>query len=68
MDIEDFWTCKSLESVKIGNNHINATNAPTLESSAIPDNVTEIGVPSASLSAYQTATNWSYFAGKMVGV
>lgn len=45
-------------------------NPPTLaNSSAIPDNDTLIiEVPSASLDAYKTATNWSIFADKMVGV
>ena len=45
-------------------------NPPTLaNSSAIPDNDTLIiEVPSASLEAYKTATNWSNFADKMVGI
>ena len=45
------------------------TTPPTLAStSSIPSNVTKIEVPADSLTAYQTATNWSNFADKMVGV
>lgn len=49
--------------------HILPTTPPTLGStSSIPSNVTTIEVPADSLEAYKTATNWSNFADKMVGV
>ncbi len=50
-----FYGCSSLTSITI-----NATMPPTLGSSAIPSNVTNIYVPSASVSVYQTA--WSSYS------
>ena len=49
--------------------HFLSTTPPTIGSnsfSGIPSDC-KIYVPSASLSAYQTATNWSTYASKMVG-
>lgn len=48
---------------------IKVTTPPTLaNTSAIPDNVETIYVPSESVDAYKTATNWSSFADKIVGI
>lgn len=47
---------------------LNATTPPTLaDTNAISTATTTIYVPTASLEAYQTATNWSEFADIMVG-
>lgn len=46
---------------------IKATTPPALANiNAIPDNVTTIYIPAGTLSAYQSATNWSSFASKFV--
>lgn len=58
------YYCKALKSV-----HIKATTPPTVGSSLF-SGVTDdlmIYVPEESLSDYQTATNWSAYASKMVG-
>ena len=49
--------------------HIQATTPPTLGTSAFTNIVSDckIYVPSASLSTYQSATNWSTYASYMVG-
>jgi hypothetical protein len=49
--------------------HISATTPPTLSSGALGGIASDciIYVPSASLSAYQSATNWSTYASQMVG-
>lgn len=52
-----FFGCTSLTSITI-----NAITPPTLGSSAIPSNVTNIYVPSASVSAYQAASGWSSYS------
>jgi len=46
------------------------TTPPTLGYVALPalSNISAIYVPSASLSAYQSASGWSNYASKMVGV
>lgn len=49
--------------------HVKPTTPPSLSSNvfqSIP-NTMKIYVPSASLSAYQSATNWSTYASQMVG-
>lgn len=60
-----FYYCNSVAEY-----HLLPTTPPTLANtnafSGIPDDC-KIYVPSASLSAYQTATNWSTYASKMVG-
>ena len=63
IDGSAFRSCSKLREV-----HVKATTPPTLGSSAIPSNTNlVIYVPSASLSAYQSASNWSSYASKMVG-
>ena len=52
--------------------HFKSTTPPTLASTNAFDNMTDFGgkiiyVPSASLSAYQSAQNWSTYASYMVG-
>lgn len=52
--------------------HFKSTTPPTLNSTSAFSNMTDFGgkkiyVPSASLSAYQTASNWSTYASYMVG-
>ena len=52
--------------------HFKATTVPTLSNTNAFDNMTDFGgkkiyVPSAKLSAYQTAENWSTYASYMVG-
>lgn len=52
--------------------HFKATTPPTLNSTNAFNSMTDFGgkkiyVPSASLSAYQTANNWSTYASYMVG-
>ena len=60
-----FYNCYAIAEY-----HFLPTTPPTLSNtnafSGIPDDCI-IYVPSASLSAYQTATNWSTYASKMVG-
>lgn len=55
--INAFSHCTSLTSITI-----NATTPPTLGSSAIPSNVTNIYVPSASVSRYRSASGWSSYS------
>lgn len=45
-----------------------ATNPPGLDGTAIPTTVTDIYVPDASVSAYQSATNWTRYASKIKGI
>ena len=52
--------------------HFTATTPPTLSNTNAFSNMTDFGgkkiyVPAASLSAYQSATNWSTYASYMVG-
>ena len=52
--------------------HFKSTTPPTLSSTNAFNNMTDYGgkkiyVPSASLSSYQTASNWSTYASYMVG-
>lgn len=57
-----FYGCSGLTTITI-----KATTPPALANiNAIPDNVTTIYIPAGTLSAYQTATNWSSFASKFV--
>ena len=62
-----FSSCRSLYEW-----HFKSTTPPTLNSTNAFSNMTDFGgkkiyVPSASLSAYQTAQNWSTYASYMVG-
>lgn len=57
-----FNYCDAMRSVTIL-----ATTPPKLSgTNAIPSNVTTIYIPNGTLSAYQTATNWSSFSSKFV--
>ena len=56
-----FSDCSSLTTITI-----KATIPPTLGSSAIPSNVTNIYVPSGSVSAYQSA--WSSYSSKISAI
>lgn len=59
-----FQNCTSLTSVTI-----NATTPPTLGSSAFDNgNNCPIYVPSASVSAYKSATNWSSYASRIKAI
>lgn len=59
---EAFYGCTNLTEMTIL-----AATPPTLSSTnAIPSNVTTINIPAGTLSAYQSATNWSSFASKFV--
>ena len=62
-----FGNCRSIEEW-----HFSATTPPSLANTSAFTHMTDFGgkkiyVPSASLSAYQTATNWSTYASYMVG-
>ena len=63
-----FRACSSLQEI-----HFLSTTPPTMENSGSDSPFYEtpssmvIYVPSASLSAYQSATNWSVYASQMVG-
>ena len=59
-----FQNCLSMREY-----HFQSTTPPELEADALSGMMTncKIYVPSASLSAYQSATNWSNYASKMVG-
>ena len=60
--VDAFNGCISLNEMTIL-----ATTPPTLSStSAIPSATKKIYIPAGTLSAYQTATNWSSFASKFV--
>jgi hypothetical protein len=63
-----FANCSSMQEI-----HFLSTTPPTMENSGsgspfhkTPSSMV-IYVPSASLSAYQSATNWSVYASQMVG-
>ena len=58
-----FFGCSSLTSITI-----NAITPPTLGSSAIPSNVTNIYVPAGSVDAYQKASGWSNYASKISAI
>lgn len=55
-----FGGCTSLREVIV-----EATTPPSLNSNALPSNVTDIYVPDASVSAYQSANVWSSYASKI---
>lgn len=58
-----FYGCRSLITMRV-----EATTPPTLQNTnAISSATTQIQVPAASVNAYKTATNWSNFAGIIVG-
>lgn len=52
-----FYNCSGLTTITC-----TATTPPTLNSNAIPNNVTAIYVPADSVDAYKAATNWSSYA------
>lgn len=56
-----FYGCSNLKTVTI-----KATTPSTLGASAIPSTITTIYIPTGTLDAYSTATNWSSFADKFV--
>lgn len=60
-----FYYCYGLKEI-----HVKSTNPPTLGGTSVfyglPSDCT-IYVPTASLSTYQSASNWSTFASQMVG-
>lgn len=59
-----FQQCVALTTITM-----RPTTPPTLaNTNSIPSNVTTIEVPAGSLEEYKTATNWSSFADRMVGV
>lgn len=57
-----FYKCSSLTSVTL-----EATTPPTIQSDTFDDTVQTFYVPAESVEAYKTATNWSNFAGIIVG-
>ena len=62
IDAGAFEACDSLTEITIL-----ATTPPTLEyANAISSATTTIYIPAGTLSAYQSATNWSSFASKFV--
>ena len=59
---EVFYGCTALTNITVL-----STLPPTLaNTNAIPNNVTTIYIPAGTLSAYQSATNWSNFTDKFV--
>lgn len=56
-----FTGCIALETLRI-----NRTTPPTIATTSIPSTVSTIYIPTGSLSKYESATNWSAFAGKFV--
>lgn len=64
MDWGVFYNCWGLTSLTV-----NATTPPALASEAIPNNSNlVIYVPSASVSAYQSASGWSAYASKIQAI
>ncbi len=63
IDSLSFSTATSLKTIKML-----PKSPPTLAAGAFPTTITRIEVPSANLSIYQSATNWTSYASKMVGV
>ena len=59
-----FYGCSKLTSI-----YCAATTPPVLDKNKeiIPSNVTKIYVPTASVDAYKSATNWTTFASKITG-
>lgn len=57
-----FYNCRSLKQLILF-----PSTPPTLVSSAIPSTISKIYVQQSSKAAYQVATNWSGFAGKIAG-
>lgn len=45
-----------------------ATTPPTIQRDSFPEGLTTIYIPAGTLSAYQTATNWSNFSDKFVEI
>ncbi len=64
ISINCFADCTNLKEV-----HLLPASPPTLDNSAFTNisSNCEFYVPSSSLSAYQSATNWSVYASQMVG-
>ena len=59
-----FWACTKLKNIVV-----QATTPPTLGLSSFYDNgVVSIAVPTGSVNAYKTATNWSNYASKIVAI
>ena len=69
-----FWSCFSLQSVYLLSTsvctlaHSNAFNNTPLSLSTYLGYFGSIYVPSSLLTAYQTATNWTYYSSRFVGV
>lgn len=59
-----FYGCSKLTSI-----YCAATTPPVLDKDKdiIPSNVTKIYVPTASVNAYKSATNWTTYASKITG-
>lgn len=58
-----FLDCSGLTSITCL-----ATDPPTLGSGNVLDNVLNVYVPSGSVNAYKTSTNWSSYGDKIVGI
>ena len=58
-----FNGCTKLKSITI-----NALTPPTLGSNAIPNNITNIYVPSASVSRYRSAVGWANYSSKISAI
>jgi hypothetical protein len=60
---EAFTSCNKLGSIEL-----KGKTQPTIPSNSIPSTIEKIIVPIESLEAYKTATNWSYYADKIVAI
>ena len=58
-----FDRCSNLATITI-----KATTPPVLYTDAIPDNVTAIYVPSDSVNAYKSKSEWNYHASKILAI
>ena len=58
-----FSNCSKLTTITI-----KATTPPVLYTDAIPDNVTAIYVPSDSVNAYKSKSEWNYHASKILAI
>ena len=59
-----FCSCYSLKTLYL----MGSTRCTLANSNAFNNNLTSIYVPTSLLASYQTATNWTYFSNRFVGV
>ena len=63
-----FWYCSSLSRITIGYSDVCSLGSSVFYKTKITSSTGSIYVPSSLVSAYKTATNWSYFKNRIFAI